>query len=123
MFKSIQLPNHQDGKSLRAKDGTESVAIVDTIATEEGTGVIAGYPRTAVAVLLWKPLPVSAITQIQKFISSADLPTVIAVSFVCRISPSGAFIIKPTVFISAKTEKVAGHGQSCAFPIIQNLLR
>ena len=39
-------------KSLRAKDGTESVAIVDTIATEEGTGVIAGYPRTAVAVLL-----------------------------------------------------------------------
>ena len=39
-------------KSLRAKDGTESVAIVDNSANEVGTGVIAGYPRIEVTVLL-----------------------------------------------------------------------
>ena len=39
-------------KSLRAEDGTEPVATVDTTVTEGGTGVIAGYPRTVKTVLL-----------------------------------------------------------------------
>ena len=39
-------------KSLRAKDGMESVATADTIESEVGTGVTAGYPRTVTNELL-----------------------------------------------------------------------
>ena len=39
-------------KSLRAEDGTESAAIVDTPVMEVGTGATAGYPHTALKVLL-----------------------------------------------------------------------
>ena len=37
---------------IRAEDGTEPVAIVDIIVIEVGTGVIAGYPRIVLIVLL-----------------------------------------------------------------------
>jgi len=41
---------------IRAEDGTESVAIVDIIVIEVRAGVIAGYPRIIVVVLLREPL-------------------------------------------------------------------
>ncbi len=39
-----------------AEDGTEPVAIVDIIVIDIGTGVIAGYARIVLIVLLGKPL-------------------------------------------------------------------
>jgi len=44
------------GDDLGAKDCTEPVAIVDVIVIEVGAGVVPGYPRVIVVVLLGKPL-------------------------------------------------------------------
>jgi hypothetical protein len=44
------------GNYLGAEDGAKTVAIVDIIIIEVRAGIIAGYPRIIVVVLLRKPL-------------------------------------------------------------------
>jgi len=46
----------EGGDDLGAKDCTEPVVIVDVIVIEVGAGVIPGYPRVIVVVLLGEPL-------------------------------------------------------------------
>lgn len=112
----------KDGEFLRAEDCTKPVATVDVIAIEVRTGVIAGYPRISVVVLLRKPLPTAAVGQVKELVCSAHLSAIITVGFICCIRRGGAFIITAAVLVAAKSEKVAGSWQPGSFPVIQNFL-